>query len=182
MTVERKGSPVSTMQERNIKGRLITQALIGAAGIGVAFGIAAVAMSGEGDQSSPEMRNELRVSGLLRVNTAIASYFADHGELPLHQPDPRFGGWETSLDGRFLQVLIDEGYLETALRDPVGNDTFHYRYFVYPASSWGENADPFYVLVISELESSKTHPSDRGGFSRGGRNWGDEFPFVLGGP
>lgn len=170
------------MEKRKSVHRAAIQGFVGIAGIGMAFLIAAIPSHGIDDLSLPIGRDSARISTLYRVDAALDAYVSRYGKPPPHQPDSRFGGWETSLDGSFLKELVDKGLLVTLPLDPLNDDQFHFRYCVYPPGSWGDNKEPFFVLAATGLEKVGNLLADRNVYSRGGRTWSDEFPFTLGSP
>ena len=169
------------IMERNKQRRHgAAQAVIGLLGIGLAFLIAAVPqIQAAGSATS---RDQARVSSLYRIHHAITSFHKDHGELPWHIPDPMLGGWESSLDGKFLMELVQAGYLTSVPKDPVNDEQFHFRFCVYGEGSWGQNERPFFVLAATAFEDPAKPSGPRGLFQRGGRSWNDDFDFVLSGP
>lgn len=128
-------------------------------------------------------RDQARLAALFDVNRALAAYVRDHGEPPPHVPDPSAGGWETSLDGCFLDLLVRDGYLAETRLDPVNNEDLQFRYHRYEADEYG-NDEPFYVLALTGFEAPGTPgslPPAARSFRLGGRDWGAEFPLALGG-
>jgi hypothetical protein len=167
--------------EKKKKVRLSAQqGLLGMGGICLAFLIAAVPSRHFDLLATPASRDQARVTSIYQLDGALTRYFQKNGHYPPHVSEVRFGGWETSLDGSFLGQLVEEGYLSRTLFDPINNDSFHFRYFVYPTGSWGGNEDPFYVLVATAFETPHDFLAGRGSYRRGQRIWSDEFAFALG--
>ncbi len=62
------------------------------------------------------------------------------------------------------------------------DDCSGYKYYRYPAGAYGCNshAGPFYVLGVTDMESSGSPFPGSPGFSCPGRDWQDEFDWVVG--
>ncbi len=127
-------------------------------------------------------RDARRLADLKRVRNAIEQYQMDRGEYPPAETNRSYGGWDVSIDGGFLETLVEEGYLDQTPRDPINDPTYHYRYYVYDAGAYGcDGRTRFYVLGIRNFESSEFARRNRGFFKCAGRNWGTEFAYVSGG-
>lgn len=127
-------------------------------------------------------RDARRLSDIQAVRTAIEAYYLDKGEFPMANTNPAYGGWDVSHDGNFIQVLRDRGYLPEDARDPVNNDTYHYRYYVYSNGSYGcVGATKYYVLGVRNFETADFAAQNEGFFKCTGRDWGNEFAYVTGG-
>ena len=137
----------------------------------------------------PRMKNYMRaekdakrLADIKRIRNAVEQYHMDRGEYPAPNPNSNFGGWEVSSDGTFLRELVDTGYLDESLTDPVNDSTYHYRYFVYEAGSYScQGGSKYYVLGVRNFESSDFAKRNKGFFKCAGRNWGNEFAYVTGG-
>lgn len=103
---------------------------------------------------------------LNQIVKALDLYHAKHGFYPGSvADDPK--GWDTSLDGEFLQVLQDEGFMSYV---PLGNGAQYYRYLKYPVKSFGCKKS-FYILQANEL----AYLEDGFGFGLcPDRDWADE--------
>ena len=127
-------------------------------------------------------RDARRLADLRVVRDAIEQYYLDTGEFPPAARNGAFGGWDVSHDGNFIPTLVDEGYLRQAVNDPLADDTYHYRYYVYGRGSYGCVSDgPYYVLGVRNFEAEKTGQDNPGHFRCTGRDWGNEFDYVTGG-
>jgi len=127
-------------------------------------------------------RDARRVSDIHAVRDALEQYYLDHGHWPTGEPNASYGGWDVTQDGAFLPILVEKGYLAEPPRDPVDDDTFHYRYYVFEQGSYGCKGDgPFFVLGIKNFETAEMAEKNPGFFRCAERNWGDEFAYVTGG-
>ena len=127
-------------------------------------------------------RDARRLAAIETVRQAVDRYYRDHGEYPAPHQNASYGGWDVSHDGDFVRVLRDEGYLEEELMDPVNDETYHYRYYVYDQGSYGcSGTTRFYVLGIRNFESAGFAAQNTGSFQCASRNWGSEFAYVTGG-
>jgi len=152
--------------------------LVGATALALA--LSAVPML---QKSAARSRDHTRLAALFDVNRALQAYQRDHGTPPAHVPDPQIGGWETSRNGCFLDLLVRDGYLAATRLDPLNDRDYQYRYHRYESDEYG-NVEPFYVLALTGFEDPSTVdqlPHDVGKLKMGGRDWSAEFPLVLGG-
>ncbi len=124
-------------------------------------------------------RDATRVSDLELLRAAIEAYRTDHGMFPPGNPDQGRAGWDTSLDGEFLQALVDGGYLDRTIVDPSNDEDHHYRYYRYESGYEGFDRD-FYVLGARTLETDRTRERSPG-FRGDLRDWSQEFDYVTGG-
>jgi hypothetical protein len=133
--------------------------------------------------SAAMSRDQRRLGAIYDVNRAIAAYVRQHGEPPPHVPDPLAGGWETSRNGCFLDLLVVEGHLESTRLDPLNDSAYQFCYHRYEAGEYGSD-EPFYVLAVTAFEDADTELGLRAGgyeLAQGGRNWSAEFALALGG-
>lgn len=124
-------------------------------------------------------RDAERMRSLHRIDAALRAYHQETGELPRHVPDPFAGGWETSVDGQFLEELVSAGHLQGVVLDPLNDLDHHLRYACYPEGTEGAE-QPFYVLAVTGLESDKVPPTVEA--RQGDRDWAEEYPLALLGP
>lgn len=133
-------------------------------------------------QRKLEAHDAQRLMDVEVIHEAIEHYFEETGTYPKAKRNGQFGGWDVSHDGGFIDVLVDEGYLDAACADPVNDDTHHYGYFVYNRGSYGcSGPGKFYVLGIRNFETLDAAEENPGHFDCSGRNWGDEFDWITGG-
>ena len=129
-----------------------------------------------------QARDARRLSDVQTVRGAIEQYYQDKGVYPVANQNGGYGGWDVSHDGNFITALVEEGYLSEMVVDPINDDTYHFRYYVYNNGSYGcVGPEKFYVLGIRNFESTKFVTENSGYFDCTGRNWGNEFDWVTGG-
>jgi len=145
---------------------------------GLALGLSAVPAM---HKSSATERDQARVAALFDVDRALRAYESLHGEPPSHVPDKTAGGWETTLNGCFLDVLVRDGLLYERRLDPVNDEHLHFRYHRYEPESYG-TVEPFYVLALTGFEDEATADhllGIRRSTRVGDRDWSLEYPLVL---
>jgi len=127
-------------------------------------------------------RDARRLSDIQTVRDAIDQYYLEEGRYPAPGKSAAHGGWDVSHDGDMIPELVESGYLREAPRDPVDDDTYHYRYYVYEPGSFGCVSDgAFYVLGVKNFETADFAEKNRGWFRCEERDWGDELAYVTGG-
>lgn len=127
-------------------------------------------------------RDAERLANVKALRSAIDQYHMDRGVYPTANSNASFGGWDVSHDGDFIRTLVEGGYLEKELVDPLNDSTFHFRYYVYEQDAYGCTGEgPYFVLGVRNFESAEFANRHRGFFKCPGRNWGNEFAFVTGG-
>jgi prepilin-type N-terminal cleavage/methylation domain-containing protein len=127
-------------------------------------------------------RDARRFADIKQIQTALALYYDDNNTYPTSDYDG-CGGWDVgNVDYELLTNKLNT-YMADVPRDTIATgDCSGYRYYKYSAGYAG--CDPskgsFYVLGITDLEtSSRPHPSSPG-WSCPSRNWQGEFDYVLG--
>lgn len=127
-------------------------------------------------------RDARRVADCEAIQEAIEQYFQDRGTYPAPKKNASFGGWDVSHDGNFINGLVERGYLPELPRDPINDDTYHYRYYVFARDSYGcKGTSEFYVLGVRNFETGAMVREHEGLFRCSSRNFGDEFAYVTGG-
>lgn len=127
-------------------------------------------------------RDARRLADVKTLRNAIEQYYMDKGSYPAPHKNSSYGGWDVSHDGDFVQDLLEMGYIEDVVADPINDSTHHYRYYVYNAGSYGcKGTIPFYVLGIRNFESGDFGTKNKGFFRCTSRDWGGEFAYVTGG-
>jgi type II secretion system protein G len=127
-------------------------------------------------------RDEQRLEDMNEVRDAIEQYYLDKGKYPEPRKNSGFGGWDVSHDKNFIPELVKTGYLRAVPSDPINDDTYHYRYYVYPKGAYGckGNTD-YYVLGVRTFETDDFKKKNPGYFKCNQRNWASEFGWVTGG-
>ena len=127
-------------------------------------------------------RDARRLADIKTIRNAIEQYYMDKGSYPVATPNSSYGGWDVSHDNNFITVLRNSGYLEEMPADPINDETYHYRYYVYAAGSYGCKGDTeFYVLGVRNFESTDFAKKNKGFFRCSSRDWSSEFAYVTGG-
>ena len=127
-------------------------------------------------------RDARRLADMRALVTAIESHYADTGRYPDFNENASIGGWDVSFDGNFINDLTNKGYLPEPARDPLNDESHHYRYYRYDQGSYGcESNTPFYVLGVKRFETDEFTEANRGFFRCQGRDWSTEFAYVTGG-
>ncbi|MCY3003187.1 MAG: prepilin-type N-terminal cleavage/methylation domain-containing protein [Planctomycetota bacterium] len=168
----------STSRPRRRRGFSLIELVIVIAILGILAGVVTPRVS----QRVAAARDARRLQDVQAIRDAVEQYYLDTGSYPTATSNATYGGWDVSHDGGFLDVLVRAGYLRSAPVDPLNDDTYHYRYYVYGASSYGcVGTAPFYVLGIRRFETTEVASKNTGYFQCTGRNWGQEFAYVTGG-
>lgn len=129
-----------------------------------------------------QARDARRLADINTVSRAIEQYHRDRRCYPPANENGAYGGWDVSLDGDLVPDLVKFGYLAHAPRDPINDETYHYRYYVYAKDTSGCIGDgPFYVLGIKNFETAEFKSKNTGFFKCTGRDWSSEFAYVTGG-
>lgn len=128
-------------------------------------------------------RDARRLADMKTIITALEMYYSDYNEYP--EENSSNGSWEHSYEdgGDFIDFLQDRGYINSVPIDPVNSTAMHYSYYVYGAGSYGCDISrgEFYVLGISDMESTGRPYPQSPGWSCPTRNWQSEFDWVKGG-
>lgn len=127
-------------------------------------------------------RDARRLADMRTIKNAIDQYYIDKGYFPDPRQNAVYGGWDVSQDGDFIPTLLSEGYLQSIPKDPINDDTYQYRYYVYDKGTGGcASASKFYVLGLRAFETADMALKNTGYFQCASRNWGSEFAYVTGG-
>lgn len=126
-------------------------------------------------------RDTQRLEDMRTIQDAIERYHRDRGAYPPPSGDKDFGGWDASCEDDFIPDLVRKGYLHAVPRDPLDDERYHYRYFVYEEGEYGcRGLGPFYVLALTRFENDEVAAHNPGCFRCSGRDWTREFAFVTG--
>jgi len=154
--------------------------------IGVLSGMVLVAMTGARERA----RDARRVSDMRQIVMALQMYNVQYGGFPPISSDACCDGWNQGPcnDGNnnvFIGALQTAGLLAQVPMDPGGGSgtgCYGYRYYRYPAGNGGCDAarGAFFVLGITNMETSVgPNPASPGG-SCPNRNWQGEVEWVAG--
>jgi len=124
-------------------------------------------------------RDARRLADVKTVVDAIEGYLLDKASLPDGDAEPNSGGYDTTLDGSFLTVLLTTGHLRESVLDPINDATHHYEYQHYPAGTAGFATD-YFVIGIENFETPG-YSNVRGYWKGTGKDWSDDFAYVTGG-
>ena len=125
-------------------------------------------------------RDSQRLTDASSIMKALELYKARTGTYPNEQA----ASWETSIDypTNFINNLVTSNIIQRVPVDPTNSGAFYYRYYLYPAGSYG--CDPargdYYVLMVMKLESESSPAKSSPGFSCPTRNWQPEAWWVTG--
>lgn len=129
-----------------------------------------------------QSRDARRLADVQTIKNAVDQFYIDKGYYPAAQQNASYGGWDVSQDGSFIPDLVKEGYLPAVPADPMNDETYQYRYYVYDKGTGGCKGDgKFYVLGVKAFETADAALKSKGYFKCSSRNWGDEFAYVTGG-
>ncbi len=113
-----------------------------------------------------KVKDSKRRVDLKQLRTALELYRAEYGHYPEEEAN-NINGWELSWhqgnkdEKNFLKILVDKGFLEEVVVDPVNSESHHYRYQRFDKGSFGCQK-PFYVLQVLNFEQ----PSEDIGFGK----------------
>lgn len=129
-----------------------------------------------------QSRDARRLADLRAVKNAVDQFYIDKGYYPPARQNAAYGGWDVSQDGDFIPTLLSEGYLQSIPKDPINDETYQYRYYLYDKGTGGCRGDSkFYVLGLRAFETADMALKNTGYFQCASRNWGTEFAYVTGG-
>lgn len=132
------------------------------------------------DANLAEVRDARRRMDVGRVQAAIERFRAERGRYP--RAEGLRNGWDVSWDKHFVRELVDGGFLDEKVEDPLEDRDFYYAYALYGPGDYGcESEDEFYVLGIHAFETEDARARHPGFFRCRQRDWGREFDFVTGG-
>jgi prepilin-type N-terminal cleavage/methylation domain-containing protein len=164
----------------NKKGFTLIELLIAVAIIGV---LATVVLASLGS-AREATRDARRLSDVRQIQTALEMHIIDNNRYPGTNHSGSSSSWENSIQDNadFIDALADDGYMSIVPVDPINVGDHHYRYYRYPAGSFGcpVSNGAFYVLGIHDMErSGRPHPKSPG-WRCSSRNWQGEFDWVVG--
>ena len=127
-------------------------------------------------------RDTRRLSDIAKIRDAVDQYFLDKGDYPAARHNATYGGWDVSQDGDFIPALVETGYLTEVPKDPINDEAYQYRYYVYSKGSYDCKGDTrFYILGIKAFETAEVAAKNTGYFKCSERDWSEDFAYVTGG-
>lgn len=129
-------------------------------------------------------RDSKRLSDMKQVQIALEFYYDKNGQYP--EENDTCQGWDI---GNKNSQLLDgklTGFMDNPPNDSVGTGWCDgYRYHRYPAGGYSANCDTtkgaFYVLGVTDMETSNGIYPSSPGWSCPGRDWRTEMEWVAGG-
>lgn len=125
-------------------------------------------------------RDTKRVSDVNSIEKSLYLYRVRYGSFPNEQS----ASWEDSINysSTFINSLVTSGITTIVPIDPINSGSYYYRYYLYPAGSYGCDATrgDFYVLMIMKGDTGGTVAPSSPGFACSGRNWQPEAWWVDG--
>ena len=104
------------------------------------------------------VKDSKRLADIRQIKAALDMYSYRHNAFP-NVTDNDINGWDTSFEfdgagGNFLNILVEENFIDQIPFDPVNSNNFYYRYKKFPAGSFG-CARPFYILQAVNFEGDR---------------------------
>ncbi|MFH1427493.1 MAG: type II secretion system protein [Patescibacteria group bacterium] len=135
-------------------------------------------------------RDAQRIASLSQIQKAIDLYYNDNLIWPARTADGCCDGWDVGYcnsdksDG-FIQPLVTAGIMKEVPGDLKDYGAcLGFAYYVYNEGSYScpVSSGKFYILGIRDLETDSRPPTkfSGSGFSCTGRNWQNEFDYVVG--
>ena len=136
------------------------------------------------DTTRHKAQDTKRTSEIQTVQKALELYYISNQRYP--NPDVDGCGWDigNAVHPLFSNVGMNSYFggnlppVDTAKFGPCDG----YRYYLYPPGAYGCPAvrGSFYVLGVTDMESTPNPHPDSPGWSCPGRNWKNEFDWVAG--
>ncbi len=149
------------------------------------IGLMATFVLGFLNDARKRARDTQRISDMQQIQNALELYYTDNGNYPVTIDDD-CSGWDAGFVGTgdtFIEVLSTGNYMQGVIGDPLSTScSMAYRYNKFSAGTSGCDVSKgaYYVLGVNDIESaSRPHP-DSPGFSCSGRDFQDEFDWVVG--
>ena len=165
------------------KGFTLIELLVVIAIIGLLSSIVLVSLQ----EVRAKAKDARRLSDIKQISLALQLYYDTHERYPSISADTCCDGWDQGPCGTnpFIGALINEDLIQTPTDPSGGSGTgcYGYNYYRYNAGSYGcdSNRGAYFVLGIRDMETSGRPYPDSPGWSCLGRNWQNEFDWVVGG-
>jgi len=127
-------------------------------------------------------RDARRLSDMNSAVKALALYYDENGRYPNSDYDG-CGGWDVGNQTYNFMGNMDTKFWSSTPEDPKGTSNCDgYRYYRYSPGSYGCPASKgaFYVLGVTDMETSGRPHSESPGWSCPSRNWQGEMDWVTG--
>ncbi len=169
---------MSGIEQQRSKGFTVIELLIIIVVVALLAGLLLAVYRGITDQS----RDATRLQDAKTIVKALEVHKSFEGG---RYPNEQSSSWETSVayPKTFINALTTGKHASAVPVDPVNNNSYHYRYYLYSAGNGGcpvERGD-FFVFQIIKPAAEKTPPPESPGFSCTGRNWNTEAWYTVGG-
>lgn len=165
---------------KNKTGFTIVELIIVIAVIGVLASISLIAFTNVQNRA----RDTQRLADIDKLVKNIEIYLVRNDRLPPRSPSAPSWAYSHVYPTDYISGITGDGTELTTLPvDPRNTSGMHYRYYVYPAGNYGCDVTrgPFYVLQVTDMESTgRPHPKNPG-FACSGRNWSTEADYTVGG-
>lgn len=131
-------------------------------------------------------RDTRKLADMKIILNALNLYYDNNNQYPSNT-DNDCSGWDTGYYGSgdtFISPLVSNNFIKNVPGDPTSTSVCGgYRYYKYPAGTNGCDASKgdFYVLGVTNMETSGNPYPSSPGFSCNGNNWQTGFEWVTGG-
>ena len=169
---------ISMFLNRSHRGFTLIELLVVIAIIGMLSSIVLASMN----SARKKARDAKRLSDMHQLQNALELYYSDHNAYPSSDHDG-CGGWDVG--NKSYQLLNGKinGYIPKPPNDATASGNCSgYRYYRYPAGHAGcdKSKGAFYVLGVTDMETSGNPHKSSPGWSCPNRNWQSEFDWVVG--
>ena len=171
------------MYPKHNKGFTLIELLVVIAIIGLLSSVVLVSMGGV----RAKARDARRLSDMRQILLALQLYYDKYERYPSISEDGCCDGWDQGpcAGNPFIGALTTEGLIQTPTDPSGGSGTgcYGYSYYRYPAGDYGcdSSRGAYFVLGVRDMETNGHPHPDSPGWSCPGRNWEDEFDWVIGG-